>query len=171
MSVFALPNINVLVLSYVEWLEQRRGKKRRAADDTTFQPVSCATVANYLNGLVSIVKFQLRHDIHLRDPLLDQLRNLRSQAESYSMTQKSFEKVHPEWCSWQELQVAREKCRAAFDQQPKTRKETGRLSASSARGVSARPVHHLSSAALFHRPSAGMGQDAGTRRQGAGWSI
>ena len=32
------------------------------------------------------------------------------------MTQKKFEKVHPEWCSWQELQIARERCRAAFDQ-------------------------------------------------------
>jgi hypothetical protein len=82
MSVFALPNISFLVLDYVEWLEQRRGNKARAADDTTFQSVSCATVANYLNGLVSIVKFQLRHDLHLSDPLLDQLRNLRSQAES-----------------------------------------------------------------------------------------
>ena len=118
MSVFELPNINVLVLKYVEWLEQRRGNKPRAAGDTAFQPVSCATVANYLNGLVSAVKFQLRHDLHLRDSLLDQLRNLRSQAESYSMTQKKFEKVHPQWCTWQELQIAREKCRAAFDQQP-----------------------------------------------------
>ena len=116
MSVFALPNINFLVLNYVEWLEQRRGNKPRAADDTSFQPVSCATVSNYLNGLVSIVKFQLRHDLHLREPLLDQLRNLRSQAESYSMAQKRFEKVHPQWCSWQDLQVAREKCRSAFDQ-------------------------------------------------------
>jgi integrase len=56
--------------------------------------------------------------LHLRDPLLDQLRNLRSQAESYSMTQKKYEKVHPQWCSWQELQVAREKCRSAFDKLP-----------------------------------------------------
>ena len=103
MSVFKLPNINVVVLKYVEWLEQRRGNKPRALGDTAFQPVSCATVANYLNGLVSAVKFQLRHDLHLRDSLLDQLRNLRSQAESYSMTQKKFEKVHPQWCTWQEL--------------------------------------------------------------------
>ena len=117
MSVFSLPNISALVLSYVEWLEQRRGRKPRAAgDEHTFQPVSCTTLSSYLNGLVSIVKFQLRHDIHLREPLLDQLRNLRSQAESYSMAQKGFEKVHPQWCSWRELQVAREKCRAAFDQ-------------------------------------------------------
>ena len=115
MSVFTLPSISVLVLSYVEWLEQRRGNKRQAAGDTTFQAVSCATVANYLNGLVSIVKFQLRNDLCSRDQLLDQLRNLRSQAESYSMTQKKFEKVHPAWCSWQELQQAREMCRSAFD--------------------------------------------------------
>ncbi len=119
MSVFELPNINMLVLKYVEWLEQRRGNKPRAAGDTAFQPVSCATVANYLNGLVSAVKYQLRYDLHLRDSLLDQLRNLRSQAESYSMTQRKFEKVHPQWCTWQELQIAREKCRVAFDQQPK----------------------------------------------------
>ena len=118
MSVFALPNINLLVLAYVQWLEQRRGSKARAADDTSFQPVSPATVASYLNGLVSIVKFQLRHDMHLRDPLLDQLRNLRSQAESYAMTQKKYERVHPQWCSWQQLQAAREKCRSAFDQLP-----------------------------------------------------
>ncbi len=116
MGVFALPTINVLVLSYVEWLEQRRGKKRQALDSDSFQPVTCATVANYLNGLIGIVKFQLRQDLPKRDALLDQLRNLRSQAESYSMTQKKFEKAHPEWCSWQELQVAREKCRAAFDE-------------------------------------------------------
>jgi hypothetical protein len=120
MSVFALDNINQLVLSYVEWLERRRGNKRvaSAAPGSAFQPVSCATVANYLNSLVAIVKFQLRdHQFHSRrDPLLDQLRNLRSQAESYSMTQKKFEKVHPEWCSWQELQRAREKCRSAFDE-------------------------------------------------------
>jgi hypothetical protein len=118
MGVFALPTINVLVLSYVEWLEQRRGKKRQALDSDSFQPVTCATVANYLNGLIGIVKFQLRHDLPKRDSLLDQLRNLRSQAESYSMTQRKFEKAHPEWCSWQELQVAREKCRAAFDERP-----------------------------------------------------
>ena len=116
MTVFALPNISSLVLEYVEWLEQRRGKKRQAPGDEGFQPVSCATVSNYLNSLVSIVKFQLRYDLQLRDPLLDQLRNLRSQAESYTVTQKRFEKVHPEWCSWQQLQMAREKCRAAFDQ-------------------------------------------------------
>ena len=126
MSVFALPHINTLVLSYVEWLERRRGKKKRQvpgpsgpSGKTVFQSVSCATVANYLNGLVSIVKYQLRNDLHLRDTLLDQLHNLRSQAESYSMTQKRFEKVHPEWCSWQDLQVARERCRAAFDQLPR----------------------------------------------------
>ena len=112
-----LPNINYLVLNYVEWLEQRRGCKRQApTQNGAFQSVSPATVANYLNGLVSIVKYQLQDNIYHRDSLLDQLRNLRSQAESYSMTQKKFEKVHPEWCSWQELQVAREKCRAAFDQ-------------------------------------------------------
>jgi hypothetical protein len=116
MSVFQLPNISALVLSYVEWLEQRRGHKRQAAGDTTFQPVSCSTLANYLNGLINIVKFQLQDQTQLRDPLLEQLRNLRSQAESYATTQKGFEKVHPEWCSWQELQRAREKCRAAFDQ-------------------------------------------------------
>jgi hypothetical protein len=116
MSVFQLPNISALVLSYVEWLEQRRGHKRQAAGDTTFQPVSCSTLANYLNGLINIVKFQLQHEAQLRDPVLQQLRNLRSQAESYAATQKSFEKVHPEWCSWPELQRAREKCRAAFDQ-------------------------------------------------------
>ena len=115
MSVFTLPNISSLVLEYVEWLEQRRGSKRRASDDQSFQPVSCATVSNYLNGLVSIVKFQLRHDLTLRDPLLDQLRNLRSQAESYAATQKRFEKVHPAWCSWPQLQSAREKCREAVD--------------------------------------------------------
>ena len=95
MSVFALPNINLLVLEYVQWLEQRRGSKARAVHDTFFQPVSPATLATYLNALVSIVKFQLRHDMHLRDPLLDQLRNLRSQAESYATTQKKYERVHP----------------------------------------------------------------------------
>ena len=116
MSVFALPNINLLVLEYVQWLEQRRGSKARAADDASFQPVSSATIASYVNNLISIVKFQLRHDLHLRDPLLDQLRNLRSQADSYAVTQKKFERVHPQWCSWQELQVAREKCRSTFDQ-------------------------------------------------------
>ena len=116
MTVFALPNINSLVLSYVEWLEQRRGHKPQAVNsDANFQPVSCSTMANYLNGLISIIKFQLRDETQLRDPLLEQLRNLRSQAESYATTQKKFEKVHPEWCSWQELQTAREKCRAAFD--------------------------------------------------------
>ena len=116
MTVFALSNISFLVLDYVEWLEQRRGRRRQAPGEHNFQPVSCATVSNYLNGLVSIVKFQLRHDLYLRDPLLDQLRNLRSQAESYTATQKRFEKVHPEWCSWQQLQLTREKCRATFDQ-------------------------------------------------------
>ena len=119
MSVFALPNINLVVLEYVQWLEQRRGSKARAADDASFQPVSSATIASYVNNLISIVKFQLRHDLHLRDPLLDQLRNLRSQADSYAVTQKKFERVHPQWCSWQELQVAREKCRASFDELPK----------------------------------------------------
>ena len=36
------------------------------------------------------------------------------------MAQKKFEKVHPQWCSWQDLQVAREKCRSAFDQLPES---------------------------------------------------
>ena len=112
MSVFALDDINRLVLGYVEWLERRRGSRRQ---DDVFQPVSCATVANYINALVSIVKFQLRADVAQRDRLLEQLRNLRSQAESYSMTSKRFQKVHPEWCSWPDLQLAREKCREAFD--------------------------------------------------------
>ena len=116
MSVFSVPNINLLVLEYVRWLEQRRGSKARAAADTSFQPVSSATIASYVNNLISVVKFQLRHDLHLRDPLLEQLRNLRSQADSYAVTQKKFERVHPQWCSWQELQVAREKCRSTFDQ-------------------------------------------------------
>jgi len=120
LTVFALDDISQLVLSYVEWLEKRRGSRRQRAPTggsaaPSFQPVSCATVANYLNGLVSIVKFQLCHDIDRRDRLLDQLRNLRSQAESYSMAQKGFEKVHPEWCSWQDVQLAREKCRETFD--------------------------------------------------------
>src|ERR1700733_4919474 len=50
MSVFALPNINYLVLNYVEWLEQRRGCRRQRQAPTengTFQSVSPATVANY----------------------------------------------------------------------------------------------------------------------------
>ena len=64
------------------------------------------------------MKYQLRHDLHLRVSLLDQLRNLRSQAESYSMIQQKFQKIHPQWCDWQQLQSTREKCRAAFDQQP-----------------------------------------------------
>ena len=123
MSVFALPNINLLVLEYVQWLEQRRGSKARAVDDTSFQPVSSATIASYVNNLISIVKFQLRHDLHLRDPLLEQLRNLRSQADSYAVTQKKFERVHPQWCSWQQLQLAREKCRASFDQLPESEQQ------------------------------------------------
>ena len=117
MTAFASPNISSLVLSYVEWLEQRRGHKPHSVDiEANSQRVSCSTMANYLNGLINIIKFQLRHEAALRDPLLEQLRNLRSQAESYATTQKKFEKVHPEWCSWQELQIAREKCRAAFHQ-------------------------------------------------------
>ena len=115
MSVFARDNISQLVLKYVEWLERRRGCRRTSSTDK-WQPVSCATVANYLNSLVAIVKFQLRQQLDKRDPLIDQLRNLRSQAESYSFTDKRFEKAHPEWCTWQELQVAREKCRSAFDE-------------------------------------------------------
>ena len=114
MGVFALDNISQLVLKYVEWLERRRGCKRVSPTDK-WQPVSCATVANYLNSLVAIVKFQLCQQLDKRDPLIDQLRNLRSQAESYSFTAKRFEKAHPEWCTWAELQMAREKCRAAFD--------------------------------------------------------
>ena len=115
MSVFALDDISQLVLKYVEWLERRRGSKQRLPTDK-WQPVSCATVANYLNSLVAIVKFQLCEHLDKRDPLLDQLRNLRSQAESYSFTAKRFEKAHPEWCTWAELQQARETCRAAFDE-------------------------------------------------------
>ena len=115
MSVFARDNISQLVLKYVEWLERRRGCRRTSSTDK-WQPVSCATVANYLNSLVAIVKFQLRQQLDKRDQLIDQLRNLRSQAESYSFTDKRFEKAHPEWCTWQELQVAREKCRSAFDE-------------------------------------------------------
>ena len=88
MTVFALDDINQLVLSYVEWLDD--DVEKRAAQSDTSQPVSCATVADYLNGLISIVKFQLCDDLDRRDRLLDQLRNLRSQAESYSMMQNGL---------------------------------------------------------------------------------
>lgn len=36
MGVFALADINLLVLEYVQCLERRRGIKARAADDTSF---------------------------------------------------------------------------------------------------------------------------------------
>ena len=51
MGVFELDNISRLVLEYVEWLERRRGSRPRSPTDK-WQPVSCATVANYLNSLV-----------------------------------------------------------------------------------------------------------------------
>ena len=163
MGVFALPNIDLLVLEYVQWLEQRRGSKARAVDDASFQSVSPATLATCLNALASIVKFQLRHDMHLRDPLLEQLRNLRSQAESYATTQKKYERVHPQWCSWQQLQAAREKCRLLFHQLPEDEEDDAyyllHLRELCLLGV----FYHLFASTVLHRPLARVEQDAGSK--------
>jgi hypothetical protein len=71
-------------------------------------------IANYINCLIGIVKFQLQDDVAARDVLLDQLRNLRSQLDSYALTSKKYEKIHPESVLWSEIQIAREKAREQF---------------------------------------------------------
>ena len=164
MSVFALDDISQLVLKYVEWLERRRGSKPRSPTDK-WQPVSCATVANYLNSLVAIVKFQLRQQLDKRDPLLDQLRNLRSQAESYSFTAKRFEKGAPRVVHMGRVAASAREVSGGVRRDGQLGglvvvSRLACLSAASARAVSAVPVHDLPSAALFGDSSSRVGQDA-----------
>ena len=94
-------DVGTLAEAYATWLQQDRTCK-------------FSTIANYLNGLVSITNYcyaNLAPDdaVFNSDPNpLSQLINLRSQAEKASKTQNLFEqRVGSGWIPWDEVQKAR----------------------------------------------------------------
>eukprot|EP00966_Prymnesium_polylepis_P021282 489442-Prymnesium_polylepis.1 len=89
-----------LVQEYATWLQ-------------TNQNCKFSTIANYLNGLVSLTtyayaKLEPTIEVLNAEPNpLTQLINLRGQAEKASKTQKMYEKRVGGWLEWEDVQKAR----------------------------------------------------------------
>ena len=83
-----------------------------------------STIANYLNGLVSITTYCYAN-LEPNDALLalepsplTQLINLRGQAEKASKTQQVYEKRVGGWLEWPDVQKARASAMAKLEQLP-----------------------------------------------------
>ena len=89
-----------LVQEYATWLQ-------------TNQQCKYSTIANYLNGLVSLTTYAYANleptiEVLNADPNpLTQLINLRGQAEKASKTQQMYEKRVGGWLEWEDVQKAR----------------------------------------------------------------
>ena len=89
-----------LVQEYATWLQ-------------TNQQCKFSTIANYLNGLVSLTSYAYANlepsiEVLNADPNpLTQLINLRGQAEKASKTQQMYEKRVGGWLEWEDVQKAR----------------------------------------------------------------
>jgi hypothetical protein len=89
-----------LVQAYATWLQ-------------TNQQCKFSTIANYLNGLVSLTtyacsNFEPAAEVLNAEPNpLTQLINLRGQAEKASKTQQMYEKRVGGWLEWEDMQKAR----------------------------------------------------------------
>ena len=100
LSLLERADLGDIVQSYAEWLQNTQGLR-------------FSSIANYLNGLASIVayvyaNFELPDATAVLDPSpLTMILNLRSQAEKQSATQQMFDKRVGAWCSWQDVQDCR----------------------------------------------------------------
>ena len=101
LSLMARPDLGDLVAAYSEWLQNTQGCR-------------FSSIANYLNGLISITSYvyaeQLEANVAVlaMDPNpLAQLINLRGQAEKASKQQNMFDKRVGGWIEWPQVQTAR----------------------------------------------------------------
>ena len=98
-----------LVQAYASWLQ-------------TTQRLKFSSIANYLNGLVSLVTYAYANleppDAVLNsDPNpLAQIINLRAQAEKASKTQQMYEQRVGGWLTWEDVQKARVQCMDKLDE-------------------------------------------------------
>ena len=97
------PDLGSLVQQYADWLQR-------------VQRCKFSSIANYLNGLVSITSFCYAN-LEPSDALLNsdpnplaQIINLRGQSEKASKTQQLYEKRVGGWLEWEDVQKARVKC-------------------------------------------------------------
>ena len=94
------PDLGDITQEYVQWLQ-------------TTQRCKFSTIANYLNGLVSMTSYcyaNLEPDeslLAMEPNPLTQLINLRGQAEKASKTQQLYEKRVGGWLEWEDVQKAR----------------------------------------------------------------
>ena len=94
------PDLGDIAQEYVQWLQ-------------TTQRCKFSTIANYMNGLVSITSYcyanlEPEESLLTMDPNpLTQLINLRGQAEKASKTQQMYEKRVGGWLEWEDVQKAR----------------------------------------------------------------
>jgi hypothetical protein len=94
------PDLGDIAQEYAQWLQ-------------TTQRCKFSTIANYINGLVSITSYCYANlapndALLAMDPNpLTQLINLRGQAEKASKTQQLYEKRVGGWMEWEEVQKAR----------------------------------------------------------------
>ena len=91
------PDLGDIAQEYVQWLQ-------------TTQRCKFSTIANYMNGLVSITSYCYAN-LEPEESLLDmnpnpltQLINLRGQAEKASKTQQMYEKRIGGWLEWEDVQ-------------------------------------------------------------------
>ena len=98
-----------LVQAYASWLQNT-------------QRLKFSSIANYLNGLVSLVSYAYAN-LEVSDAVLNsdpnplaQIINLRSQAEKASKTQAMYTKRVGGWLTWEDVQKARKKCLETLDE-------------------------------------------------------
>ena len=102
LSLLARPDVGDLVQDYASWMQQELSLR-------------FSTIANYLNGLVSVMSYvynttELPETTLAMEPTpLTMVINLRAQAEKQSRTQNMFDKRVGGWCTWDQVQQARVK--------------------------------------------------------------
>ena len=107
LSLLARGDLGSLAQAYVEWLQGT-------------QQLKFSSIANYLNGLVSVTSYVYHtldppaETLSLSPTPLTQLINLRGQAEKASRTQQLYDKRTGGWLTWDEVQQARVKAVAAL---------------------------------------------------------
>ena len=109
MPLMIRPDLGDLVEQYANWLQHTQGCR-------------FSTIANYLNGLVSITSYCYANleptDVVLNsDPNpLAQIINLRGQAEKASKTQQMYDERVGGWLTWEDVQKARVKAFEKLDE-------------------------------------------------------
>ena len=100
LSLLIRADLGSLVQGYAEWLQST-------------QRCKFSSIANYLNGLVSVTSYcyanlEPSDAVFNSDPNpLAQIINLRGQAEKASKTQNLYDKRSGGWCEWEDVQKAR----------------------------------------------------------------